>query len=242
MSGVDDVAQRDRVIVALDAAPDRALALAAALQGHATAVKVGMTLYYATGPAVVGRLRADGFNVFVDLKLHDIPHQVAGAAREIAALGATMMTVHAGGGSEMVRAAVEGAEEGAARCRQPRPAVLAVTVLTSIDAATLAETGVASSAREQVLRLAQLARTAGADGVVCSPEETADARRLLGAGALVVTPGIRPAGAAGDDQARVATPSAAFAQGASHIVVGRPVTAAPDPVAAFEAMVEEVEG
>lgn len=230
---------RDRIIVALDQ-PDLAAALACAraLEGHADWVKVGMTLLYREGPTVVAALRELGFNVFVDLKLHDIPHQVEGAARSLGALGAGMMTVHASGGAPMMEAAVRGAREGAEQAGVAAPAVIAVTVLTSMDEETLRSVGVSDSAADQAAGLAALAKTAGVDGVVCSPREAADLRALLGPRALVVTPGVRPEGADAGDQSRIATPAAAFAAGASHIVIGRPVTGATDPAAAFEAIVD----
>jgi orotidine-5'-phosphate decarboxylase len=233
---------RDRIIVALDQ-PDLATALtcARALAGHARWVKIGMTLFYGEGPAAVAAVRELGFDVFVDLKLHDIPHQVEGAARALGGLGAGMLTVHASGGSAMIEAAVRGAAEGAAASALPAPAVIAVTVLTSIDAETLRSVGVTDEPAEQAAGLAALAKTAGAAGVVCSPQEAADLRALLGPHALVVTPGVRPAGSEADDQSRIATPASAFAAGASHIVIGRPVTGAPDPAAAFEAIVRDLE-
>lgn len=231
---------QDRIIVALDLPDaDSALAMAERLRGRARWVKVGMTLYYAEGPAIVGSLREMGFDVFVDLKLHDIPHQVRGAARALGALGAGMLTVHASGGADMMEAAVEGAREGAAAAGAASPAVIAVTVLTSMDADTLASVGVADSPADQVVGLAALARTAGVDGVVCSPKEAAAMRALLGERALVVTPGVRPSWAESGDQARVESPGAAIAAGASHLVIGRPITGADDPAAAFDRIVQE---
>lgn len=233
---------RDRIIVALDQ-PDLASALSCArlLAGHARWVKVGMTLYYREGPATVAAMRELGFDVFVDLKLHDIPHQVEGAARSLGALGAGMLTVHACGGAAMIEAAVRGACEGAACAGMEAPAVIAVTVLTSIDAETLRSVGVTDTPADQAAGLAALAKTAGVAGVVCSPQEAGDLRALLGPTALVVTPGVRPAGSEAGDQSRIATPASAFAAGASHIVIGRPVTDAPDPVAAFEAIAADLQ-
>jgi orotidine-5'-phosphate decarboxylase len=233
---------RDRIIVALDQ-PDLegALACARALSGHARWVKVGMTLFYREGPAAVAAMRELGFNVFVDLKLHDIPHQVEGAARSLGSLGVGMLTVHASGGAPMIEAAVRGARDGAAATGMPAPAVIAVTVLTSMDDETLRSVGVTDVVADQAIGLAALARTAGAAGVVCSPREAADMRALLGPTALVVTPGVRPAGADAGDQSRIATPAAAFAAGASHLVIGRPITGAADPAAAFEAIADDVQ-
>jgi orotidine-5'-phosphate decarboxylase len=231
---------RDRVIVALDQ-PDLlgALECARALQGHARWVKVGMTLFYAEGPSVVAAMRDLGFDVFVDLKLHDIPHQAEGAACSLAKLGPGMITVHAGGGADMMEAALAGAGRGAADAGIERPAVIAVTVLTSMDADTLASVGVADTPDVQVVGLAALAKTSGVDGVVCSPHEAASMRALLGPAAYVVTPGVRLAGSDAGDQVRTATPKEAFAAGASHIVVGRPITGAADPASAFETIASD---
>ncbi len=226
-----DMERKDRIIVALDCTGDEAIALGEQLAGQARWVKVGMTLYYAVGPAIVRQLHKLGFKVFVDLKLHDIPHQVRGAAKSLAEAGADLFTVHATGGADMLRAAAEGARAGAGDERPP--AVCAITVLTSMDAAALHSVGVDDEPPAQVERLAALARDAQLSGVVCSPKEAAAMRELLGEDALVVTPGVRPHGAALGDQSRVATPKDAFDAGASHIVVGRPVTQAENPLAAF---------
>jgi orotidine-5'-phosphate decarboxylase len=231
---------RDRIIVALDT-PDAAsaLAIADALAGRARWVKVGMTLFYAEGPAIVAALRDRGFDVFIDLKLNDIPHQVSGAARALGRLGAGMLTVHASGGADMMEAAVAGAAEGAAEAGFAAPAVLAVTVLTSMDAEALASVGVKDSPAAQVAGLAALARTAGVAGCVCSPREASEVRALMGPTALVVTPGVRPPWAEAGDQARIDTPESAIAAGASHLVIGRPITGAVDPAAAFDRIVTE---
>lgn len=230
---------RDSIIVALDY-PDRAEALEAAiaLKGHVRWVKVGMTLFYAEGPEIVRDLRALGFKVFVDLKLHDIPHQVRGACRTLVRMGADMFTVHASGGRAMLEAAAQETAEVAAKFKIAKPAVVAVTVLTSLDDASLAEMGVDRTAAEQVAALGSLAHDAGCDGVVCSPGEAAAMRALFGADGLVVTPGVRPTWAEAGDQARVATPAEAIAAGASHLVIGRPITAATDPAAAVRRIVE----
>ncbi len=234
---------RDRIIVALDAGSGHeALSLARQLHGHAQWVKVGMTLYYAEGPPVVHALRDMGFDVFVDLKLHDIPHQAQGAARSLASLGAGMLTVHASGGEQMIRAAVTGATEGAREAGLAVPKLIAVTVLTSTDDAALRSLGVSRSTADQVELLGRIARDAGADGVVCSPHEARAMREAWGGEALIVTPGVRPAGSVADDQSRVMTPAEAIAQGASHLVIGRPITGVPDPAQAFEAIVATMEG
>ncbi|NTW27777.1 MAG: orotidine-5'-phosphate decarboxylase [Coriobacteriia bacterium] len=228
------------IIVALDVSAEEAVALARSLQGRVRWLKVGMTLYYAAGPRIIADLRELGFDVFCDLKLHDIPHQAAGAAAEIARLGVGMLTIHACGGLAMMQAAVEASANAAKDAGLPVPAVLAVTVLTSMDSAALADVGVNRAASDQVRILGQLARDAGVDGVVCSPHEAAEMRALFGRNAFVVTPGVRPAGAAVGDQARVATPAAALLAGASHLVIGRPITSAPEPAAAVDAIQREI--
>lgn len=234
-------AMRDRVIVALDQ-PDaaRALEIARSLVGAVGWVKVGMTLYYAEGPSIVRDLRALGFKVFVDLKLHDIPHQVKGACRTLTRAGADMFTVHASGGAAMLEAAVASVTDSAVKFGVARPKVVAVTVLTSLDDAALTALGIAMPAAERVGLLAGIARDAGCDGVVCSPQEAAGMREMLGAEALIVTPGVRPAGEDAGDQARTATPAEAIGAGASHLVIGRPITGAADPAAAARAIVKEM--
>ena len=230
----------ERIITALDCPRDEAIALADKLAGKATWLKVGMTLYYVEGPSIVRALKERGFKVFLDLKFHDIPHQVRGAARSAVASGADMVTMHTVGGVEMMAKAREGAMEAAREAGREMPATLGITVLTSMDEATLATTGVVRPVREQVVELAKLAREAGLSGVVASPQEAAMLREVLGPEAYIVTPGVRPAGAALGDQKRVATPARAVADGASHLVIGRPITQADDPVAAFDAIVAEL--
>ena len=226
---------QDRLIVALDfPSATAALDLADQLQGTCRWFKVGMELYYAAGNSVIERLRERGFDVFLDLKLHDIPNTVAGAVRSVTGVGASLLTIHAGGGERMMRAAAEAASAPNA------PRLLAVTVLTSIDAPELAAIGVSDSPETQVLRLASLAQTAGINGLVCSPEEVSAVRQLMGPAALLVIPGIRPAGAAVGDQSRVATPAQAIAQGASMLVVGRPITQAADPAKAAADILAEI--
>lgn len=202
-----------------------------------TFYKVGFQLYVAEGPAIVRELKSQGKKVFLDLKGHDIPNTVAGMVASAGGLGVDMLTVHASGGTKMLQAAAE----AASKCSKP-PVVLAVTVLTSMDAAGLAEIGVGSSAADQARRLAQLAKAAGCGGVVCSPEEAAFLRKLLGPEMAIVTPGVRPAGSDKGDQWRVATPAEAIRAGASHIVVGRPITQAKEPRKTALAILEEVEG
>lgn len=230
---------RDRVIVAIDCDRDRALELADSLEGHARWLKVGMTLFYAEGPSIVQEFKRRGFKVFLDLKFHDIPHQVRGAARSAALAGADLMSVHGLGSGPMLAACREGAE-AAAKVRGDRPRLVAITVLTSMNQDALDSIGVASPVAQEAARLAKLAQANGIDGIVCSPMEAAPMRELLGPNAWIVTPGVRPAGAELGDQSRVATPADAINNGASHIVVGRPITAAADPVAAFDAIVDEL--
>ena len=225
-----------RVIVALDF-PDAGAALAAAgrLDPALCRVKVGKELFVSAGPAIVGQLHERGFEVFLDLKFHDIPNTVAGACRAAARLGVWMLNVHASGGSAMMRAARE------AVAAFPRPPLLiGVTVLTSLSDAELGEVGFAGSAADNVARLARLAASSGLDGVVCSAEEAAMLREALGAGFVTVTPGIRLAGDAKGDQSRVVTPEAAVRSGAHYLVIGRPVTQAADPAATLQSIVRSL--
>lgn len=234
------LAARSKLIVALDLpTADVASRMAERLQGHAGAFKVGFELFSAEGPALPRYLAARGERVFLDLKFHDIPNTVRSASREAAQLGVTMFNVHAAGGRKMMEAAAEGANEGSSG--GARPLVLAVTVLTSLAAADLAETGVAGSPEEAVIRLALLAKSAGLDGVVASAREAAAIRQACGANFVIVTPGIRPASSAANDQARVATPEDAIRAGADYLVCGRPVTASPKPEQAADAIVAEIE-
>lgn len=228
-----------RIMVALDCDRARALELADALAGKATWVKIGMTLFYAEGPAIVHAFKEHGFKVFLDLKLHDIPHQVRGAAASAARTGADLITIHGLGSGPMAAAAIEGVSSVAAAGAE-RARVIAVTVLTSMDQAALSSVGVDRDVASEAALLAQLACSHGADGIVCSPQEASAMRQLLGEEALIVTPGVRPVGAALGDQSRVATPAAAIRAGASHLVIGRPITGANDPVEAFSAIVDEL--
>jgi orotidine-5'-phosphate decarboxylase len=242
MHDLSDVAPKDRILVALDTPDvDRAVRLAGELAGRVGGLKIGLELFVSTGPDGVARLRDEGLEIFLDLKLHDIPNTVAGAAAAAASLGVTYLTVHALGGDEMIRRGVEAANEGAAAAGHPAPILLAVTILTSHDEASLGRIGIAGPSADAVPRLTRLARDAGAGGVVCSPLEVASVRRVFPEGVLVV-PGIRPRGAgpAGDDQARTAEPARAVRDGADRIVVGRPITGSDDPRAAAEAIVREL--
>ena len=228
-----------KLIVALDVpSADAALDLAARLRGHVGLFKVGLELFSAEGPGLVRTLVAKGDRIFLDLKLHDIPNTVRAAARTIATLGVRMMTVHASGGVKMMQAAAEGAREGASGSQAPL--VLGVTALTSLTSQDLVELGWSGSSEDVVLRFAGLARSAGLDGVVASPNEAALIRKNLGPGFAIVTPGIRPAGASRDDQARAASPRAAIESGADFLVVGRPITQSPGPAGAADAIVEEM--
>ncbi|HXQ73644.1 MAG TPA: orotidine-5'-phosphate decarboxylase [Pyrinomonadaceae bacterium] len=233
----------DKLIVALDVdTPDRALALVTELRDVAGMFKIGSQLFTLAGPPIVKDIVASGAKVFLDLKFHDIPHQVAGSARSAAQLGVSLFTLHASGGAEMMRRAVEAVTEVAEREGTTRPAVLAVSVLTSIDAATLSQIGINSSPEESVLRLVRLAEQSGVDGVVASPQEAATIRAAVTRPKfLIVTPGIRPAGNDAGDQRRIATPAAALNAGADYLVVGRPITAAADPVAAAREIAAEME-
>jgi len=226
---------KDRLAVALDF-PDarQALGLVDTLGDTCQWFKVGMELYYAAGNPLIEDLRNRGFDVFLDLKLHDIPNTVAGAVRTVTQAGASLLTLHASGGAAMMTAAAQAATAPGS------PRLLAVTVLTSMDANELAGVGVTDPPAKQVLRLAKLAKASGITGMVCSAEEVATLRTELGPEALLVVPGIRPAGAAVGDQRRVATPRDAIAQGASLLVVGRPITRADNPVAAARAILDEI--
>jgi orotidine-5'-phosphate decarboxylase len=220
------------VIVPLDfPEAEAALALAARLDPRLCRVKVGKELYVAAGPSVVRALQERGFEVFLDLKFHDIPNTVAGACRAAARLGVWMLNVHASGGEAMMRAARE------ALATVPRPPLLiGVTVLTSLGQGDLERVGLHGSVLENVERLAALAKACALDGVVCSAMEAPRLRAAHGAGFKLVTPGIRLAGAAADDQARVVTPAQALRMGADYLVIGRPITQAPDPVAVLQSI------
>jgi orotidine-5'-phosphate decarboxylase len=219
----------NRICAALDVPdPGAAEKLASKLAGHVGLFKVGLELFVAHGRAAIDAVRKFGRPIFLDLKLHDIPQTVESAARGVAALGVEYLSVHASGGAEMV---------GAARRALPRTRLLAVTALTSLGPEDLDAIGFA---RDAVSRLAKLAVAAGADGVVCSPQEVATLRAQLGPSPLLVVPGIRPAGAAVGDQRRIGTPADAVRAGASILVIGRPLRDAPDPAAAADAIAREI--
>lgn len=231
-----------RLIVALDVPHAQAgVALAEKLQGRVGMFKVGLESYTAEGPVLVRYLLAQGERIFLDLKFHDIPNTVAGAAREATLKGVSMFNLHAAGGPAMIEAAVRASQDASTQTAEPRPLVLAVTALTSLEEVVMREIGWTEKPGEVVLRLARMAQKAGADGVVASPNEVGSIREACGEDFVIVTPGIRPQGSAAGDQSRIATPVAAIRAGADYLVVGRPITAAPDPGQAAEAILTEIE-
>ena len=221
---------RDRLIVALDrSSRDEILRLADQLQEEVGMLKVGLQAFVSNGPSIVEELSRRGARIFLDLKIHDIPNTAGQAIQACASMGAAMTTVHAAGGAAMLRA-----------CVHETMLVLGVTVLTSLDAGALNETGVGATAREQVVRLAALAQRSGLRGVIASPQEIEAIREQCGNDFVIVTPGIRPEGSAADDQHRTKTPAAAVAAGADYIVVGRPITDAADPRGAARALIDSL--
>jgi len=234
---------KDKLIVALDVQSiNEADVLIRNLKDVAGMFKVGSQLFTLAGPQLVESIIKAGNKVFLDLKFHDIPHQVAGASRVVAELGVSLFTIHASGGAEMMKRAVDSVAEAASRTGVARSRIVAVSVLTSMDAAALGEIGVNSSPADAVARLVKLAESAGVDGVVASPREAATIRSRTREGFLIVTPGIRPSQTSNEDQKRVATPAAALRDGADYLVVGRPITSARDPVAAAHSIIAEMEG
>lgn len=232
-----ELAGDPRVIVALDFADGaQAREFVTRLQPGSCRLKVGKELFTREGPGLVRQLVEQGFDVFLDLKFHDIPNTVARACEAAAALGVWMVNVHASGGSKMMVAAREALDQAPGR----RPLLIAVTVLTSMGDDDLRELGLEAEPQEQVSRLAALAKTSGLDGVVCSPREAAELRSQMGPNFCLVTPGVRPRGASMDDQTRVLTPADAIRGGADYLVIGRPVTQAPDPLAALAAINAEI--
>jgi orotidine-5'-phosphate decarboxylase len=228
---------RDNLIVALDVANgDKARELVQALGETVSFYKIGKELFTAEGPSIVRDLAASGKKVFLDLKFHDIPNTVAGAVRTAASLGVSLLTVHASGGSKMLKEAADAAAQSEAK-----PTVLAVTVLTSLAADDLLEIGVSGGLESQVLRLAELAIKAGCGGVVASAKEAVRLRQALGTKFTLVTPGIRPAGGIAADQARVVTPEDAIRAGANYLVVGRPITASDNPKEAARSITKQIE-
>lgn len=227
---------RDRLIVALDfPSRERAMQMVNELGDSVRFYKVGLEVFTAAGPDLVRELVGAGKKIFLDLKLHEIPNSVAGGVRSAAALGASMVTVHACAGPEALRLA------GEIEAKSPRLTVLAVTVLTSLSATDMQAIGMEHTPQDQVLRLAKLAQQNGCGGVVASPQEASALRAALGPKMAIVTPGVRPQGSDVGDQQRIATPAAAIRAGASHLVVGRPITQAKSPRAAAEAVIKEIE-
>ncbi|MDR3561070.1 MAG: orotidine-5'-phosphate decarboxylase [Negativicutes bacterium] len=232
-----------RLIVALDVPGlGEMKALVTKLGDAVQYYKVGMELFYGAGAEAIQFLRGQGKEVFLDLKMHDIPNTVAQSAKVLTGLGASMFNIHAIGGTAMMAATAAAVRETAETLQVDRPKLIAVTVLTSMDAAEWSRLGYQVPIGEQALHLAKLARQAGLDGVVASPQEAPQIRRECGPEFLIVTPGVRPAGSAANDQSRTATPAGALAAGASHLVIGRPITAASDPQAAAVAIIREMEG
>lgn len=235
-----DIENRDRIIIALDVpTKEEGIALVSKLKGART-FKVGLELFTAEGPALFKKLKALRKDVFLDLKLHDIPNTVAGAVQSAFRHGVQMMTIHTSGGREMMAKAAETARQVSGELNRPKPVLLGVTVLTSLKDSELAEVGVTGDVASQVLRLAGLAKAAGLDGVVCSPQEIEALRKEFGRELVIVTPGIRPHWAAAQDQKRILTPAEAVAKGADFLVIGRPITGAASPEEAFLRIVEEL--
>ena len=225
--------RRAEIIVALDTASrDRALALVRSLRGQVSMFKVGLELYSAVGPSMVRDIKGLGAEVFLDLKFHDIPNTVARASAEAARLGVAMLDLHLSGGAAMARRAVDEVEAICALNQLRRPALLGITVLTSLGDESLPALGVQRTAQEQVLALAELGKEAGLDGVVASPRELAALRAKFGPDFVLVTPGIRPEGSPADDQVRTLTPREAVEAGADYLVIGRPITGADNPALA----------
>ncbi len=226
-----------RIVVALDyAKPQDALALAARLDPSLCKLKIGKELFTASGPQLVEQLVGRGYDIFLDLKFHDIPTTVGKACEAASRLGVWMLNVHASGGSDMMKAALEGVHRSGRS-----PLLIAVTVLTSMNQAALNQVGVTGDLRSQVLNLARLTKQSGLHGVVCSAQEAEMLRAEIGTGFCLVTPGIRPKTASLDDQSRVVTPAQAIANGADYLVIGRPITQAEDPMSALQAIHQELQ-
>lgn len=234
-------ANADRIIIALDVPTKEAGIELVGRLPDARTFKVGLELFTAEGPALFRQLKVLRKDIFLDLKLHDIPNTVSGAVRSAMTHGVQMMTLHTSGGREMMAKAAETARAAAEAAKGPKPLLLGVTVLTSLKGADLDEVGQGADMASQVLRLAGLAKAAGLDGVVCSPQEIEVLRREFGRELVIVTPGIRPAWAAAQDQKRIMTPAEAVARGADYLVIGRPITGAPSPNEAFLRIVEDLD-
>ena len=233
---------KNKLIVALDVDTiDKAVDLVRALKKDVKFFKIGLELFSSCGADIIGVLKKEGAEIFLDLKLHDIPNTVAKASRVITKLGVFMFNVHASGGYGMMEAAVKAVNDEARSGKYPRPKIIAVTVLTSMDAGDLKKIGINAGAEDQVLRLAGLAKDAGMDGVVASSAEIGPIRDKMGKDFMVVTPGVRPSWAGPGDQKRIATPGEAVSAGADYIVVGRPITGAQNPAEAARKILKETE-
>lgn len=233
---------KDKLIIALDVdTKEKALALVDILKSDVKLFKVGLELFSSCGPSIIGDVSRKGCRIFLDLKYHDIPNTISKAAISVTVPGVFMLNLHALGGYEMMKAAASAVRREADRLKITRPKVIAVTILTSMDEMALKKTGISDTMDAEVLRLAKLAKEAGLDGVVASPSEIRLLREDLGGDFLIVTPGVRPEWAAAGDQKRVATPAKAIADGASFIVVGRPVTEARDPREAVKKILKEMD-
>ena len=229
------------VFCAIDAPTlDEAKRLIGLISGAVCGIKLGLEFFMAEGPEGIRTARPAGMPLFLDIKLHDIPNTVAGAIRSVVPLGPTYITIHASGGRAIMKAAAEAAESEANKLGVPRPKLLGVTVLTSLDVADLEAVGQGMEVSAQVERLARLAEQSGLDGVICSPHEIARLRRVLKPTSVLMVPGIRPAGSEAGDQKRMMTPKEAMEAGATHLVIGRPITAAPDPAAAARAIAADL--
>jgi orotidine-5'-phosphate decarboxylase len=234
---------KERLIIALDVpSVAQAQKLVQQIGDAAVFYKVGFQLFTVAGPDFVRQLAQSGKKIFLDLKIHEIPNTAAEAVKSAASLNVQMVTVHASGGSKMLRAAAEAAIAAGQTHGHAPPTILAVTVLTSLADDDLPEIGLNVTAREQVVRLAKLAHSAGCGGIVASPQEVADIRKAVGQEMYIVTPGIRPLGSDKGDQARIATPADAIRSGASHLVVGRPISKAADPAEAARNVINEISG
>ncbi len=234
---------KERLIIALDvSSQEKALELVRLLKPCAGMFKVGMELFYSSGGEIVSKIKDEGCKVFLDLKLHDIPNTVAGASRALTRLKPDIINVHASGGSEMMKAAVAAIKDEADKLDIICPKIIAVTVLTSINQEILQQLNIEGKVQDFVIHWAKLAKNCGLDGVVASPQEVSFIKETCGSKFLVITPGIRPTWAAVGDQKRIKTPASAILSGSDYIVVGRPITGAPQPLLAAEKIVEDIKG
>jgi len=238
---MSNLSPSDRILCALDTTdPHAAFGLASKLRSHVGGVKLGLEFFGACGPSGFDHVAKSGMPIFLDLKLHDIPNTVAKAIHALMPLKPTIMTIHTSGGAAMMKAAAEAATKAAQNVGCPRPIIVGVTILTSLDESDLKDVGMAPHVESQVVRLAQLAQQSGLDGIVCSPFEITAIREACGPDFKLVVPGIRPKGSATGDQKRIMTPEQAVTQGADYIVIGRPITDSDDPSKAAQAIAEEL--